>query len=66
MCRLSVCLSSVRRLSVTSCIVAKRYVVVGFSGYAIKFIWHQTVLSGLTYLSRHAVTYLRVRVRSVT
>jgi len=37
-----------------------------FSGDAIKFIRHQTVLSGLTYLSRHAVTYLSVRMRSVT
>ena len=37
-----------------------------FSGDAIKFIRHQTVLSGLTYLSRHTVTYLSVRMRSVT
>ena len=41
-------------------------VIVGFFGDAIKFIRHQTVLSGLTYLSRHTVTYLSVCMRSVT
>ena len=35
-----------------------RRIVVGFSGDAIKFCLYQTVLPGLTYLSRHAVTSL--------
>jgi len=47
-------------------IVRRGIIVVGFSGDAIKFIRHQTVSSGLTYLSRHTVTYLSVRMRSVT
>jgi len=41
-------------------------IIVGFFGDAIKFIRHQTVLSGLTHLSRHAVTSLKVRMRSIT
>jgi len=40
--------------------------VMGFSGDAIKFIRHQTVLADMTYLSRRAVTSLLVRMRSVT
>ena len=41
-------------------------IVMGFSGDAIKFIRHQTVLADMTYLSRRAVTSLLVRMLSVT
>jgi len=44
---------------------AARENIMGFPGGIINFVRHQTVLPGMTYLSRRAATSLSVRMRSV-